>query len=132
MKYIKLIKEFVESKYTKIAATQFGKSMESEEITTSDIDFIRNNIKKSVDFCRLKIPYENLIQGERPEKNCIEVVIRKRTKQYESDGPLINFGIYKFKDEWFFVSWNNNYWKCDQIDGLISCIEDCVIGDKPF
>ena len=57
----------------------------------------------------------------------LERILNPRIK----DNPLIVYNIYitKCKDEWFYVkqyyaSWHKLYYKCDQFDGLLTCLKN--------
>ena len=59
--------------------------------------------------------------GDLP-KNCIAINLLP----LKPDGNWIT--IYKLKDEWFVLSAEleekNNFYKCDQLDGVIKCLND--------
>jgi hypothetical protein len=118
MKYLKLFEDHNDY-YTQISEDEFN----SEEVIQCDIDsryvsIIKSQIKKEFD---LEWSRAGII-----EINNVMVVTRK----YD------NWIIYQAKDEWFYVKkyaqdimagpYNDfyNYYKCDQIDGLIKYLKD--------
>lgn len=104
-----IIKKVNELLYTRI--NDWDWTDHGDSFTKKEIDSIRNQINEEVDYC--KVTTSNEILGA-------EITIRK--------GDITNhFGIYKLIDEWYIVSWKGNYWKCDQIDGLISCILENIV-----
>jgi len=89
----------------------------ADSFTKKEIDSIKNQISEEVDYCKVTTSNEILGRGA---NEYAEITIRK--------GDITNhFGIYKLIDEWYIVSWKGNYWKCDQIDGLISCILENIV-----
>ena len=47
----------------------------------------------------------------------------RKTHQLKSRETYYLF-LTKMEDEWFYVSDKYGYWKCDQFDGLISCLKN--------
>ena len=41
----------------------------------------------------------------------------------------IILNVYKFEDEWFYITGILGYYKCDQRDGMIKCLEN-LLKDK--
>ncbi len=123
-----MIKKVNELLYTRIGGDWAHGDKDS--FTKKEVDSIKNQIfiQREIDYCKM-VPSGSIVPD-----NCAEVTIRKGDPKVSwygrgrSDtGSFINFAIYKLKDEWYIVSWNGNYWKCDQIDGLISCISDNIV-----
>ena len=78
-----------------------------ENFTQSEIDRLKN-LNKITDFLIFNYSYS------------IKIEIYSDNYLY-SNGIL----IYKCEDEWFYVNDLNyaSYFKCDQFDGLLKCIE---------
>ena len=36
---------------------------------------------------------------------------------------IVDFDIYKTEDEWYYVKFMGDYYKCDQMSGVIDCLE---------
>jgi hypothetical protein len=86
-----------------------------DSFNKNDIDVIKNNFKN--------ITY---VTQFNEEKNEMYINI------CESDILINKIAIYKFKDEWFLLSdsrGTNHYW-CDQIDGVIDCLNKIIYNKK--
>jgi hypothetical protein len=54
----------------------------------------------------------------------------KRT--FKPGGPVVTsaYTVYKFNDDWFYLvdeKGISNYYKCDQLEGLLKCLKDNLI-----
>ncbi len=111
-----IIRKVNELLYTRISDWNTG---HTDFFTIKEINSIKSQIflQYEVDYCKVITSNEILGRGS---NGYVEVTIRK--------GDITNhFAIYKLIDEWYIVSWKGNYWKCDQIDGLISCILENIV-----
>ena len=83
-----------------------------DSFNKNDIDSIKNNIKCDPELNQEKNEmYINICEGD---------ILKHK------------IAIYKFKDEWFLLSDSrglNHYW-CDQIDGVIDCLNKIIYNKK--
>lgn len=124
MRYLKSFNESDEYEYY---ATYMDEYFNSE-----DVDFTQREIEMIRIFIKPKLI--NFSFNKNKEEQYISI------NEFES-GNIINneypgIVIIKSNDEWFYVRHRinnvriNSYYKCDQVEGLLTCLNDIVIPNK--
>ena len=112
--------------YDKITSQEYVKEIDKtrDQFSDSDISAIKKAlIKYKID---LKFPEDSRIP-EHLKKTCLVGIER-----FRDVGSRICFYIVKVYDEWFYVQKRDGfgYYKCDQLDGLLSCLDDLKINES--
>lgn len=124
MKYLKSFNENTNIEYPKAEQNDFHYS-DPDVFTEKEIEEIINftNSKK------LKYIFNN-----------VDTTDQYFTVNLTGDGRRVNIeypgvSIVKSTDEWFYIAIAtshtiSNYYKCDQLHGLISCLSDNIVANK--
>ena len=117
---IKLFEEYSQY-YTHITYPEYVElcrvNRESLPVTTlmfddSEVNMIKKNVKKVI----YNVKYT-------PGRNFIQGYI---TITFVDHDEFPSIRVYKLHDEWFIVDNFSSHYKCDQIEGLIKCINEVV------
>jgi hypothetical protein len=95
-----------EEEYTDYILSEFDIGIFSDH----EFNFLKNIIDKPIKFLDNAVVYRSIITTTDYKRN---------------ETP--NLRIDKLKDEWYLVMFKNNWWKCDQLDGVKKCIEDNIL-----
>ena len=125
MKYLKLFENHNDY-YTQINSTEFDR-LNLEPFTKNELEFIYDNKGKLSMNAYDGVWRESSWFGHKFKKFFI-----KNFKYISLFSPF-NSGsieICKSSDEWYYVEYVGNFYKCDQLDGLIDCIQYCISLNK--
>ena len=143
MKYLKLFEAKKEELYSSISNAEF--------IATKDIDFTKKEEKDIVGFLKsmsvnIHIEY-NFNRDHVPGShgNFLRIYVKyepvsyphkKRNVSVTTFIPTTAIKVYKASDDWFYVAdyytdpsadiKDKEHYKCDQLDGLLDCLDACI------
>lgn len=134
MKWIKLYEGFNSEDYYKHISHEYAAKLigpyYSDKGNENTVEFTDKEINKIMsiynnkEFHAKKPSYRYVVEFQKSNEGQYDIKLyhlgflgKRELLDYQS--------VYKLEDDWFILNTQpNNYYRCDQLDGLIKCMED--------
>lgn len=151
---IRTFEEYKSNNYIKVSELDYRRLINGIESWTLDTDFLEKNVEdffqreiKLIESLDLDVKLIRIVDSYEDYEGAFWDIVKKieqstvcqRVVLYQRDSILPKILITKIKDEYFMLDnffdktllhrkkvIGHDYYKCDQIDGLINCIKDCI------